>query len=537
MFLQDMNVVMNTIKIYQDDLNLFEQHERTRQFIHSIVPALIAFLGNSLPSMKVDLNHEVRSLALQLLSRIPMVDELKNCVKSLADVLVVIIQTDNELNASSALQLLLILAKSFFSDIQTNIGPFLQLVVDFYTNLKVRAGDIMTSKPNRNLLFKGNESLKFLAECSYFVSFIFNSKPEHLMNLVLSLLHVMVLSLKINVNYNELIKTHKPFVLALLNLHIRTLDCLHSVNSGDVLELIKIQGQDISGSCINLLLECPNEAVHQRRNILSTIRQAFKTEIRNSYFKHIDFLISEKDLIGKDCTNSELYTSQVNFLIGDIVKSMKGEFQSPQLIELVHFFVRNIHDISFPVSLQLLSVKRLIDLVDNIYQKTDIMVSRLLLSRILNCLVDKCESLSVSIGTITEKVEILQKSSADNSLINDELSLSEVFQIIHMIVQGLKPTVWCITQSEIRPGVRIYGLQPEESEVLARFFEYSMECFRLHQFVEGNNVNVLSKSGVMPKELLESFADVFSVLDTASFRRIFGQRLPLLFSTVRYQFL
>jgi hypothetical protein len=525
---------LNILKIYFDDLNLFESAERTDQFITTLVPALIKLLNNSGVSFSKDLKNEIRSISLQLLNRIPISRKFDSCVNQLIGMIINVVQTDNETNAILSLQFLLQVCKVYFADIQQHLVTFLQFISSCYSNLMASAGKSYQKGMNSSgLLSKSTESLKFLAESSLIISFIFNSKTEMLMDSVLSLLHVMVLSLKMELNYSELIRLNKNFSLDLLDLQIRTLDCLHSVQHGDVLELIKIQGPEISSACISFLIECPQEAGEQRKKLMNAIRQAFKTELKRSYFKHIDFLISDKELVGKDAINNEVYKSNVNFLIGDIVKSMKGEFLAPHLVDLVQFFVRNIHDMSYSSSLQLHSAKRIIDIVDNIYQHSDPHVCRMLLIRILNCFVEKCESIANSVSGLVEKFKKSKHSESFSDV--DETDLFDIIQMIHILIQGLKPTVWCITQSEIRPGVRIFGLQPEEAEVLGRFFDYSLECFQLHQALESDLMQT-SKSPKFAlfasKDILESFADVFSVLDTASFRRIFGQRLPFLFRYV-----
>jgi transformation/transcription domain-associated protein len=84
--------------------------------------------------------------------------------------------------------------------------------------------------------------------------------------------------------------------------------------------------------------------------------------------------------------------------LADLVHHVRTELTLAQLYKVVHLYSRNIHDASLPYSIQTMSVKLLLNLVECISRKNDAEgKGRNLLVRILDAFVNKFSSLKKGI--------------------------------------------------------------------------------------------------------------------------------------------
>lgn len=57
--------------------------------------------------------------------------------------------------------------------------------------------------------------------------------------------------------------------------------------------------------------------------------------------------------------------------LADLVHHVRGELSLPQLVRVVHLYSRNLHDASLPFSIQTMSAKLLLNIVECIARKND----------------------------------------------------------------------------------------------------------------------------------------------------------------------
>lgn len=71
----------------------------------------------------------------------------------------------------------------------------------------------------------------------------------------------------------------------------------------------------------------------------------------------IDQLFDENLLIGTGWTTKETVRSLAYSILADLVHHIRANLSLPQLAQAVHVFSKNVHDNSFPVSIQTMSCK------------------------------------------------------------------------------------------------------------------------------------------------------------------------------------
>ena len=124
-----------------------------------------------------------------------------------------------------------------------------------------------------------------------------------------------------------------------------------------------------------LLRNCPQEVAHLRRELLIAARHILATDLRNSmlvthkpdchlnyclitgFVACIDQLFDESLLIGTGWTTRETVRSLAYSILADLVHHIRSNMSLVQLSQAVHLFSKNVHDDTFPVSIQTMSCK------------------------------------------------------------------------------------------------------------------------------------------------------------------------------------
>ena len=180
---------------------------------------------------------------------------------------------------------------------------------------------------------------------------------------------------------------------------------------------------------IQLLRNCPREdATHRKELLLCTRLILSIPEFRTGFFRHIDNMLDERILVG--CTTALVRggsgsgaamtagsTLELQSVIRPLGYTVLAEFLSfvrtkltpAQLSRVIRIFSRLLHDTQtdVPISLQIMSVRLLLNLCEVVYLSKDpnVQVGRDLLVRILMTVVQKFRTLKDKIPKILEDAE------------------------------------------------------------------------------------------------------------------------------------
>ncbi|KAJ7370185.1 hypothetical protein OS493_033810 [Desmophyllum pertusum] len=160
-------------------------------------------------------------------------------------------------------------------------------------------------------------------------------------------------------------------------------------------DMVNTYSQNMVGGMLGLLRYCPQEVAHLRKELLIAARHILATDLRNRFVPHIDQLFDEEVLIGKGWTTKESLRPLAYSTLADLVHHVRTHLPLPHLSLAVHMFSKNVHDDSLPVSIQTMSCKLLLNLVECIRQKSDEQgTGREILMRMLEVFVRKFQSIA-----------------------------------------------------------------------------------------------------------------------------------------------
>ncbi|KAJ1522938.1 hypothetical protein ONE63_002077 [Megalurothrips usitatus] len=149
---------------------------------------------------------------------------------------------------------------------------------------------------------------------------------------------------------------------------------------------------------LGLLSLCPMEVAYLRRDLLIAARHILNTELRQEFVPVMDRLYDENILLGKGWTTYESLRPLANSVLADVVHHVRQRLSLIDLAKAVHIFSMNVHDETLPVSIQTMSCKLLLNLVDCIRLKGDTesqsKTSRQLLMRMLEVFVLKFKTIA-----------------------------------------------------------------------------------------------------------------------------------------------
>lgn len=265
-----------------------------------------------------------------------------------------------------------------------------------------------------------------------------------------------------------------------------------------------------------------------------------------------------------------------------MIHHVRQQLDMTALTRAVHLFSKNIHDETLPTSIQTMSCKLLLNLVDCIKnqnskaQAGEIPPGQDLLIRMLHVFVNKFKSIAqVQLPYLKEKHKNTQSSSgstttpsnstspgsvASTSDIkpeeknNSAASTSEIEKVestksilsygssqtysvvdcralVKTLVSGVKTITWGCSPSKSSQdhGISSKPFQPKETLVFIRFVKWAMQALEIYALSSPGQQTVAQR-GQIPqavrskeeKEVLEHFAGVFIMMNPQTFKEIFS---------------
>ena len=123
---------------------------------------------------------------------------------------------------------------------------------------------------------------------------------------------------------------------------------------------------------LGLLSLCPMEVAHLRKELLIASRHILATDLRLHFIPYMERLFDENLLFGKGWTTNESLRPLAYSTLADLVHHVRQHLPMLDLARAVHLFSKNVHDESLPTSIQTMSCKLLLNLVECIRQRSDV---------------------------------------------------------------------------------------------------------------------------------------------------------------------
>ncbi|XP_077979126.1 transformation/transcription domain-associated protein-like [Glandiceps talaboti] len=403
------------IKNPKDDSRLKAAQEISENF-ETIVssPHYQAFLEHAIPRFLKVLNDEepqfiaensaqqLRKLLLEIIHRIPTNEHLRQYIKDILQLMFRLLERENEDNVLVCLRIIIELHKQFRPQISAEIQAFLQFVKNIYKDLQhnMKSFEVQTGaapldptnvgspgfaspttyttttpdgqKQQQTVIPKGVNSLKVLAELPIIVVLMYQLYKQNVHNVVAEFIPLIMNTIvlqpspqaRASTNFNK--EMYVDFIAA----QIKTLSFLAYIIR-IYQELVNSYSQQMVKGMLGLFTHCPQEVAHLRKELLIAARHILATELRNRFVPHIDKLFDENILIGSGWTCKESLRPLAYSTLADLVHHVRQQLPLNDLSLAVHLFSKNVHDESLPCSIQTMSCKLLLNLVECIRQKSD----------------------------------------------------------------------------------------------------------------------------------------------------------------------
>ena len=238
--------------------------------------------------------------------------------------------------------------------------------------MHVRKKHLLLHLLQYNIIPRGVLSLKVLAELPIIVVMMYQLYKPNVHQEVAGFIPLIMntITLQPSAQHRSHPAFNKEVFIDFIAAQIKTLSFL-----AYIVRIYQEQVQNFSQQLVqghlNLLSLCPQEVAHLRKELLIAAKHILATDLRNKFVKVIDKLFDETILIGSGWTTHESLRPLAYSTLADLVHHVRQALPMTELSMAVSLFSKNVHDESLPSSIQTMSCKLLLNLVDCIRQKSE----------------------------------------------------------------------------------------------------------------------------------------------------------------------
>ncbi|KAL7857165.1 hypothetical protein SRHO_G00160640 [Serrasalmus rhombeus] len=607
------------LKMMQEVSENFENVTSSPQystFLEHIIPRFLTFLQDGeVQFLQEKPTQQLRKLVLEIIHRIPTNEHLRPHIKNILSVMFRFLEIESEENVLICLRIIIELHKQFRPPISQEIHHFLDFVKQIYKDLpkvvtryfenpQVIAENTVPSPemvgmitsvmvktaPEREdsetrthtIIPRGSLSLKVLAELPIIVVLMYQLYKLNIHNVVSEFVPLIMNTIMLQVSpqarqhklYNK--ELYADFIAA----QIKTLSFLAYIIR-IYQDLVGKYSQQMVKGMLQLLSNCPPETAHLRKELLIAAKHILTTDLRSQFIPCMDKLFDESILIGSGYTARETLRPLAYSTLADLVHHVRQNLPLTDLSLAVQLFAKNIDDESLPSSIQTMSCKLLLNLVDCIRSKSEQENGngRDILMRMLEVFVLKFHTIAryqlVSIfkkckpqsemgvvdpgalpgvpATPTATTPSLPPPApptpvppapppatpfdrAGDKEDKQTFQVSDCRSLVKTLVCGVKTITWGITSCKA-PGEAQFipnkQLQPKETQIYIKLVKYAMQALDIYQVqIAGNGQTYIRVANCQTvrmkeeKEVLEHFAGVFTMMNPLTFKEIFQTTVP-----------
>ncbi|CAH2104885.1 unnamed protein product [Euphydryas editha] len=409
------------------------------QFLDHSLKIFLKILQEGEPHFIAEYNiQQVRKLILEMIHRLPISETLRPYVKSILILMLKLMEIENEENVLVCLKIFMELHKQYRPAYSTevDIHKFLQWVKGIYSDLPnhlpkifepkstIRVKDLSevnidqllqetyTTTPihtekklldgsvvTYNLIPRSVLSLKVIQELPIIVVLMYQLYKQNVHQEVSNFIPLIMetITLQPAATHRQSTSFNKEVFVDFMGAQIKTLAFLAYI--------IRIYQDTIANHAslmvkgiIGLLTLCPPEVAHLRKELVIATRHILATDLRLKFVPYMERLFDEDVLLGGGWTVHESLRPLAYSTLADLVHHVRQHLPLTDLAIAAHLFSKNVHDESLPTSIQTMSCKLLLNLVDCIRQRSETEAGapqgRHLLMRILEVFVLKFKTIS-----------------------------------------------------------------------------------------------------------------------------------------------
>ena len=409
-----------------DNLDLILSSTEYPAFLNQALTVFRKFLRDGSPHFIAEQHaHQVRKLVLEIIQRLPANEYLKNHTQNILLMAFELLKLENEENVVVCLKIIIELHKQFRPPHTPEITHFLQFVKNIYkelpnhmtkifeprealkindlSELNIEAlldetftitpitttkkssssshtsgggstdtGNASASQVTYNLIPRAILSLKVLQELPIIVVLMYQLYKQYVHQEVSEFIPLIMTTITLQPNENQ--RLHKNFnrevFVDFMGAQIKTLSFLAYIIRL-YQEVVSIHSNLMVKGILSLLTVCPHEVAHLRKELLIGARHILTTELRSKFVPYMEKLFDEDILLGKGWTTHESLRPLAYSTLADLVHHVRQSLQLSDLARAVALFSKNVHDESLPTSIQTMSCKLLLNLVECIKARSE----------------------------------------------------------------------------------------------------------------------------------------------------------------------
>lgn len=122
--------------------------------------------------------------------------------------------------------------------------------------------------------------------------------------------------------------------------------------------------QPVIRSLHQLFFRCPDDAQSLRKELILSFKYIVSTDMKKSMFAYVNDIIDEQFMLGPNCPKNAYLRPTAYATIIEFLFQVKDSLNINQLIRVIHIFSLVVHDPTLNISIQLASLRLLLQLID-----------------------------------------------------------------------------------------------------------------------------------------------------------------------------
>ncbi|CUM64287.1 uncharacterized protein PRCAT00001885001 [Priceomyces carsonii] len=427
-----------------DMIETFNGAAEYEYFLSNLIPIFIKYLNEVPVSFKSHSpEHKLRNSILEILHRSIMNETFQPYSEQILDTLLKTLVQENEDNGVLCMKIVTSLHKAYKNNLSAKVTPFIDIINQIYDNMpqtlkenvsfnpnnsyqesesKEMSPPSFSDEPSSKTLNGAMHSFKTLSECPITMVSLYSSYKNlvqtSLPTFLPRILNLLTLQVDEQREYRaEAEKENK--VVTSISPKIKNRQAfsdfvLGQVKAASFLAYVFIRGyanQHLSQNqakvvpdvILRLLQDCPAELSVARKELLHATRHILSTPFRMQFIPKIELLFDEKILIGDGLTSFETLRPLAYSTVADFIHNVRNELTPKQIWSTVRIYCGLLEDDSLALTVQIMSAKLLLNLVERIMRLPNKLEGRQLFMIIIASYAKRFKSLNRKYSHILRK--------------------------------------------------------------------------------------------------------------------------------------
>lgn len=443
-------------------------------FLKNLTPIFIKKLKDVPVSFNsLSMEHKLRNSVLEIIHRSIMNETFQPYSEQILETLTEILVEENEDNGVLCMKIITSLHKTYKANLSEKVQPFVDIINEIYKNMPQTVKDVFEEDKTKDkeaessptasetnggkkemspgvvgagsfnddsaqqpkTLARAMYSFKTLAECpitmvslySSYKNLVQTSLPTFLPNII----NILTLQVeqqkifreeaekegKITTSISPQIKNRQAFSDLILG-QVKAASFLAYVFIRGYAnqQLGQEQSKIVPDVILRLLQDCPAELSVARKELLHATRHILSTPFRTQFIPKIELLFDEKILIGEGLTSFETLRPLAYSTVADFIHNVRNELTPKQIWSTVRIYCDLLKDDLLALTVQIMSAKLLLNLVERIMKLPNKLEGRQLFMIIIDSYAKRFQSLNRKYDYTIRKHNEFEKKRAKKEI-------------------------------------------------------------------------------------------------------------------------